>query len=68
MQEIPRVIVPAWVISKKVLVGNSALTLLSHIRYPDASNTNPTLLEPNYHLFPQWFIELLRCVSYRIRS
>jgi hypothetical protein len=46
IQQIPRVIIPAWIFPKKMLVRDPALTLLSNVRYPNASNADAALLEP----------------------
>jgi hypothetical protein len=62
------VIIPAWIIPKTMLVDDPALTFLCNIRYPNASDADSALLEPNQHLFPKWFIQLLTCVSYTLEG
>jgi hypothetical protein len=57
-------IIPAWIIPEELLIDDAALALLCNIRYPNTTDVEPELFEPEQYFLPKWLVELLNHVSY----
>jgi|SRR5277367_895078 len=57
-------IIPAWIIPEELLIDDTALALLCNIRYPNTTDVEPELFEPEQYFLPKWLVELLNHVSY----
>lgn len=56
-------IIPAWIIPEELLIHDTALALLCNIRYPNATDIEPEIFEPEQYFLPEWLVELLSPVS-----
>lgn len=59
-------IIPAWIIPEELLIDDAALALLCNIRYPNTTDVEPELFEPEQYFLPKWLVELLNHVSYSL--
>jgi hypothetical protein len=59
-------IIPAWIIPEELLVDDTALALLCNIRYPNTTDVEPELFEPEQYFLPKWLVELLNHVSHSL--
>jgi hypothetical protein len=59
-------IIPAWIIPEELLIHDTALALLCNIRYPNTTDVEPELFEPEQYFLPKWLVELLNHVSYSL--
>jgi hypothetical protein len=56
-------VIPAWIIPEELLINDTALALLCNIGYPNTTDVEPELFEPEQYFLPKWFVELLNHVS-----
>src|SRR4051794_1581334 len=61
-------VIPTWIIPEELLINDTARALLCNIRYPNTTDVEAELFEPEQYFLPKWFVKLLSHVSYQLNA